>query len=123
MSAHVHEPEFTKSREELDSISDVEDNRIRSVSEIYSIDSSGFGGSPDSRTTGEIHPTSMDDPSFVPHDLRLGEPRSDMISGTIPIPTPSTSVRVSRSTRGRLFSELSVSDMPAEVGDGSPPLG
>lgn len=123
MSAHVHEPEFTKSREELDSMSDLEDNRIRSVSEIYSIDSNGFGGSPDSRTTGEIHPTSMDDPSFVPHHLRLEEPRSDIVSGTIPIPTPSTSVRVSRSTRGRLFSELSISDMPAEAGDGRPSFG
>lgn len=121
MSAQVHEPEFTKSREELDSMSDAVYNRIRSVSEIYSIDSNGFGGSPDSKATGEIQPTSVDDPTFASYGPQTEDSRSNIISGTMPLTVPSTNLRVSRSTRGRLFSELSVSDMPAEVGDGRHP--
>lgn len=102
-------------------MSDAVYNRIRSVSEIYSIDSNGFGGSPDSKATGEIQPTSVDDPTFASYDPQTEDSRSNIISGTMPLTVPSTNLRVSRSTRGRLFSELSVSDMPAEVGDGRHP--
>ena len=92
------------------------EGRIRSMSEVYSVDSLYASvSSPDSKPSGDL-------PSF-------GRNTSPMIGEDIPSPNNSFStteivhgivggeavLKKRHETRGRLFSELSISDMPTEV--------
>ena len=91
------------------------EGRIRSMSEVYYASVS----SPDSKPSGDL-------PSF-------GRNTSPMIGEDIPSPNNSFStteivhgivggeavLKKRHETRGRLFSELSISDMPTEVSTGN----
>ena len=96
------------------------EGRIRSMSEVYSVDSLYASvSSPDSKPSGDL-------PSF-------GRNTSPMIGEDIPSPNNSFStteivqgivggeavLKKRHETRGRLFSELSISDMPTEVSTGN----
>lgn len=99
--------------------------RMRAVSEIYSLDTSGFASfSPDSRGAPEIAseyqvftPTCGEE-VMSPVDTTLMHTKSEVIRSSPASSEVTRSVRSSTRARNRLFSELSISDMPADFGEG-----
>lgn len=99
--------------------------RMRAVSEIYSLDNSGFAiFSPDSRGAPEIAsehqvftPTCGEEVTS-PVDTTLLHTKSEVIRSSPTSSEVTRSVRSSTRTRNRLFSELSISDMPTDFGEG-----
>lgn len=95
--------------------------RIRSRSEIYSIDISAVDSDgPDSRKNSEDGKIwNMASPTFSYGDTpnNQGDKSSDcgeVLSGTYVSEGSRHSLRTSSETRGRLFSELAISDLPTE---------
>lgn len=99
--------------------------RIRSISEVYSIDSSTFDNdNRDSRVNSEDgkstnYPSPMLPNGFSVDNRSYNNPEhNEILSGSFALSTSQSNLRSSRETRGRLFSELSLSDLPADGNDG-----
>ena len=122
----LHQQQESVSQEEVPS----QESRMRSISEIYSMEYAS--------TSSETHERSGNDGSMITSGFMSpivpnGEDKSGVssvpfIDGAVmlgPAVSDSTEKKSSRRSdhRGRLFSELSISDMPTENDEGAiPPL-
>ena len=99
--------------------------RARAVSETYSFDYPGFMiFSPDSRVFTEdssepkYHSPTCGEEVTAPYPPQLLHAQSEVVRGSISCTDMVRSTRSLTRTRGRLFSELSISDMPVDCGEG-----
>ena len=99
--------------------------RVRAVSEIYSFDSPGFMiFSPDSKVFAEdssepkYHSPTCGEEVTAPYHPQLMHAQSEVVRGSISCTDMIRSTRSLSRARGRLFSELSISDMPIDCGEG-----
>lgn len=100
--------------------------RIRSISEAYSIDSCSFDNdSVDSRKNSEdgkfanvISPV-ISSGHIIGNQGDRTPDCGEVISGSFVSVGSHRNLRASHETRGRLFSELSISDLPTDGGDSS----
>lgn len=96
------------------------EGRMRSMSEMYSVDSQcTSGSSPDSKRSGDLPSFGRYVSPVIGEDMMSPKnsfSNSEMVHGIV---GGEVVLKRTHETRGRLFSELSISDMPTEVSTGT----
>ena len=96
------------------------EGRMRSMSEVYSVDSLyGSVSSPDSKPSGDLPSFERNTSPIVGEDIASPSnsfSATEMVHGIV---GGEAVLKKRHETRGRLFSELSISDMPTEVSTGN----